>query len=273
MRFRYSAEQIGFLRMEFPKLRIPELTLAFNERFDLEKTEGQIRACLNNHQIHCGRPTGNEKGAYRLLTKEQAEFLREHYPSMKQPDLVKALNREFGTAFTPLQIRTFMKNHGIQSGRTGYFEPGHQPWNKGTHFVAGGRSSETRFKPGSRPKTWVPVGTETIDRDGYRKRKIADDPTPGMSRFNWRFVHRMVWEERHGPIPKGHIVAFKDGDRLNCEPDNLILLTMAENLYLNRNGYSELPDELKPSMRALAKLETKRFSVQKSMKESAHATA
>jgi hypothetical protein len=44
-------------------------------------------------------------------------------------------------------------------------------------------------------------------------------------RSNSRYLHRVVWEELHGPIPQGHKVCFRDGDFLNCAPDNLFLLT------------------------------------------------
>ena len=56
------------------------------------------------------------------------------------------------------------------------------------------------------------------------------------------------------------VVAFKDGDRTNCEPENLMLISRAELLVLNQHGYGEMPAELKPSVLALARLEVKAFS-------------
>jgi hypothetical protein len=63
----------------------------------------------------------------------------------------------------------------------------------------------------------------------YRGRKF----TPAKSgylretigRRESRYLHHVVWEEKHGPIPPGHKVCFRDGDRLNCASDNLFLLT------------------------------------------------
>ena len=52
---------------------------------------------------------------------------------------------------------------------------------------------------------------------------------------------------------------FKDGDLLNIEPENLMLVSRAELLVLNQNGYKDAPAELKPSILALAKLEVKIF--------------
>jgi hypothetical protein len=42
------------------------------------------------------------------------------------------------------------------------------------------------------------------------------------------YLHHLVWEEDNGPIPPGHKVCFRDGDRLNCSSNNLMLLTNDE---------------------------------------------
>lgn len=34
-------------------------------------------------------------------------------------------------------------------------------------------------------------------------------------------LHRLIWIDLHGPIPAGHQVMFRDGDRQNVDPDNL----------------------------------------------------
>lgn len=39
----------------------------------------------------------------------------------------------------------------------------------------------------------------------------------------WKRLHRVLWEEHHGPIPKGHKIAFIDGDSTNYRLDNLYL--------------------------------------------------
>ena len=56
------------------------------------------------------------------------------------------------------------------------FPKGLVPWNKGTHFVAGGRSAETRFRPGERrgkaAQNWQPVGSHSAAQ-GERHRLFA----------------------------------------------------------------------------------------------------
>ena len=42
------------------------------------------------------------------------------------------------------------------------------------------------------------------------------------------YLHHVVWEQHHGPIPPGHKLAFRDGDHTNCDISNLELLTNSE---------------------------------------------
>jgi hypothetical protein len=41
-------------------------------------------------------------------------------------------------------------------------------------------------------------------------------------------LHRIVWQDIHGPIPAGWRVSFKDGNKSNCAPDNLFCAPTAE---------------------------------------------
>lgn len=123
------------------------------------------------------------------------------------------------------------------------FQKGLIPWNKGTHYRAGGRSAETRFKPGVRQgvavKLYKPIGTERISKDGYLERKI-NDGMPLQKR--WRSVHILEWEAANGPLPAGHAIAFKDGNKENRALDNLECITRAE--LMRRNTYHQYPKEI-----------------------------
>lgn len=134
-------------------------------------------------------------------------------------------------------------------GQNCRFEKGHEPWNKGKSYRAGGRSAETRFKKGRKPQTWVPVGSERISKDGIRQRKISDT---GYGAGDWQSVHKLLWEEHHGPVPKGHLVVFKNRNRKDIRIENLELITRAENA--RRNSIHRYPEEVKSAMRAVGKL-------------------
>ena len=157
------------------------------------------------------------------------------------------------------QIRTAVHNRGIISGLTGWFEKGHKSWNKGTKGLTS--ANKTSFKKGSVPPNRKPVGSERIcSKDGYVLIKIKEqNPYTGFpTRYKHKQVH--IWEQENGPVLDGFVVGFRDGDKENIEPENLMLLSRAELLRLNQHGYKNAPDELKPSILALTKLEVKTFS-------------
>lgn len=134
--------------------------------------------------------------------------------------------------------------------RATQFKPGMPPWNKGTHYVAGGRSALTRFKPGDRAGSaaanYRPIGSTKINRDGLLYRKVTDDPSLVPAR-RWRSVHELVWRERVGDVPPGHIVVFRRGMRTTVEaeitPARLECISRAENLHRN-SIHTRYPEEV-----------------------------
>ena len=127
-----------------------------------------------------------------------------------------------------------------ERGRATRFAKGQTPWNKGQHYDAGGRSVDTRFKPGTRSHTWKPVGTYRINTDGYLDRKVTDDALPHK---RWVAVHRLVWIAANGPIPRGHVVVFRPGRRTTnvdeITPDALECIsrkTLIERNTVHRHG-------------------------------------
>lgn len=126
----------------------------------------------------------------------------------------------------------------------GRFPRGNRPWNQGRPFVAGGRSTQTQFKPGQAPKNTLPIGSYRLTKDGILQQKISDRPGPCNRR--WTAVHRLVWEAAHGPIPRGCVVVFKRG-RHTTDPaaitlDALELASRAD--LMARNSVHNLPPEL-----------------------------
>ena len=126
--------------------------------------------------------------------------------------------------------------HGSHAAR---FKPGHATWNKGTHFTAGGRSADTRFKPGHRPHGWKSIGHERFTADGVWQRKVTNT---GVTRRDYVNVHWIVWREAGRDIPPGHALVFKDSNRMNVALDNLELVTRAE--LMRRNSLHRYPKEI-----------------------------
>lgn len=144
---------------------------------------------------------------------------------------------------------------GKRGGAT-RFKPGHESWNKGVKGSSGTHPNcrPTQFKPGQRQgvavKLWKPVGTERISKDGYLERKVAELDATGLTPVEanrgrqrlWRAVHVLVWEEANGPLPKGHAVVFRNGDRTDRRLENLECVTRKE--LMLRNSYHRYPQPI-----------------------------
>lgn len=133
----------------------------------------------------------------------------------------------------------------LEGARRTQFRKGEAPANKGRPQrewmdpEAIQRTKATRFKP--RPphecRNYRPIGSLRLSKDGYLERKVTDDhPVPAR---RWVAVHRLVWEQAHGPVPPGHAVVFKPGMRTTVEAeitlDRLECITRAE--LMRRNSY------------------------------------
>jgi hypothetical protein len=117
---------------------------------------------------------------------------------------------------------------------------------------------ETQFKKGQMhgqaQRNWKPIGSERISKDGYLERKVSDEdyshlPADEANRKRqrrWVAVHRLVWEEANGPIPAGHKLAFRNGNKRDIQLDNLECVSDAE--WMRRNTVHNLP---KPVARAV----------------------
>lgn len=124
------------------------------------------------------------------------------------------------------------------------FKSGEEPWNKGLSYDTGGRSVETRFKPGHKPCTTLPVGSYRLNPDGHLQRKVGE--ASGNNSKRWRNVAELVWVQAHGPVPPKHIVIFKPGMRSavleQITLDRVECISLAENARRNhpRNKSPEL---------------------------------
>lgn len=194
----------------------------------------------------------------RVWTEAECHLMRKLYPDLKAADVAERLGRNVCQVHAKAKAMGLRKSETFNaselSGRAGNgrvianseahrWKPGLVSWNKGKHYRPGGRAVAHQFKPGAMPHNWRPVGTEIVDEFGYLKRKIRDDAPKGRSYQNWRFVHVLLWEETHGPLPAGHAVAFANGDKTDLRLDNLELVSRKE--LMRRNSiHTLLPPEL-----------------------------
>jgi hypothetical protein len=70
----------------------------------------------------------------------------------------------------------------------------------------------------------------------------------------------VIWEREHGAVPPGYKIAFRDGNKLNCELSNLELITAAE--MARRNNIHNYPEEFRELVRMRGRL-TREINKQK----------
>ena len=186
-----------------------------------------------------------------LLTTHQADFLRQQYRHKTRKEVTIALNLEFGLNLKQTQVVAYIKNHKLQSGRTGHFKKGAIPWSA----QAPGRmkANKSSFKTGHQPANLKAIGHERIDQNGYIWIKVAEKNPYTPAKTSYRQKHRWLWEQHHGAIPTGMMVCLKDGNRQNCVLENLELLTLAESGYLTSTGMRNIP-ALNQTTRLIAKV-------------------
>lgn len=141
------------------------------------------------------------------------------------------------------KAKLIWSEHVREVGKEYRFKKGMISWNKGIKGYMG--ANVTSFKKGQLPKCYLPVGTESEDRDGYVKIKIAD---PNI----WELKHRVIWKERFGSIPDKHAVIFIDGNKRNFDLTNLVLVHRRDLLYFNRHG--KYPPEILEAQKLIYQL-------------------
>ncbi|MDH1281012.1 HNH endonuclease [Pseudomonas chengduensis] len=192
----------------------------------------------------------------QFWSAEEEQLLRDRYAD----ELTEVLAGELGRSVSKVLAKAnkmglhkseaFLAEHGQRlsgmQGQSSRFQKGHTTWNKGMKGLSLG-GVDTQFCKGNMPHNWVPVGTEQI-RDGYLWRKVTDT----RHRSDWKQVHVMLWEQHNGPVPKGLILCFKDGNKQHIALANLELRTRAE--HMQKNTIHRYPQELKDAIRTVAKL-------------------
>jgi hypothetical protein len=198
------------------------------------------------------------KGRRTILIPEELAWLEEnrHWP---RDVLHSGFCFRFGRRDVSIDaLRHICIRKGWKTGRTGGFQKGQPPMNKGKKMPFNPNSAATRFRKGQRPANAQQVGHESIDVNGYVKICVAaPNPWTGAP-THMAFKHRWLWEQIHGPVPEGHALKCLDGDKTNCDLANWVCIPRAMMPRLAgrwSRPYDDAPAELKPTLMAIARLE------------------
>lgn len=222
---RYPEGLVEYVRDNYMQQDVKLLTENVNQIYHAGMTTEAMKSLKTRYNLSGGPRV---RIYSEQFPEEVCRFIEKNYKGTGHKAMADTLRDKFGREYTTQQIKNYYDNHDLNSGLTGRFYKGQPAHNKGVKMSSEvyERCKATMFKPGHRPHNAVNVGDRTITEDGYWKIKVAEPDV-------WEFEHRLIWQQYFGEIPEGMMVSFKDGDKNNMDPDNLMLTTLSENAILN----------------------------------------
>lgn len=188
------------------------------------------------------------------FTIEMDEFLKKNYLKMPLKTMGKSIGKsdvgvrkrlsQLGLIIPPelIQKRVFdsrLKKGNIPSNKG-------KKWDEYLPKDIQERCRKGTFKKGQIPPNKLEVGAITTrsygSRGGRKKYKVKFIKT-GLGNLDWQPLHLFNWNAAGLDIPEGYVIAFKNGDVMNTELENLEIISMAENM--KRNTIHNYPDDLK----------------------------
>ena len=233
---KWTQEQISYLKEISPGKLNQQIADMINKKFGTSYTKTSIQTKKTKLGII-------SKPDWRTVwTDEVIQFMIENYEGRDNIELAELLNEKFNLNTNGDRVCNVKSNLIRRKGinlRTGInrgcIQKGNIPMNKGKkwdeYMSKEGQmnSRKTCFKKGQVPINHREVGSERINVDGYWEIKVAE---PNI----WKLKHRVIYEKEHGEIPKGSKIIFADGNKNNLDPSNLISVSYAEELHLNKRG-------------------------------------
>ena len=243
----WSEEQKNILRANYGRLSYAEIAKL------LGKPVGHVKSQASNMKITVSR----------AWSEEQIAVLKQKYPDTKTQLLADELGRGLTAVYRMANMLGLKKSdefnasddcgrmtkeNRIRRGIEHRFAKGHVPFNKGLRRPGynAGRMKETQFQKGQFSHNRRQIGDERLSKEGYLVVKVAD----GLGNLNWKPKHHIVWETTNGEIPKGHVLAFIDGDIRNFDLSNLALYSRSE--WMKRHTVHNYPEDVKAQIHTLA---------------------
>jgi hypothetical protein len=190
----------------------------------------------------------------RILTSEERDYIASNYADTRSDKIAEYLNCSIHSVYriaAKMGIKKsieFMQSENserlnklrAEKNQATRFKKGHVSVNKGTKMSdeLKQKYAHTFFKKGHVPVNTLYDGAIRTrnDKNGYIYKLIR------IAKAKWIMLQVYNWEKKYGQIPKGKILVSQDGDTLNCDPDNWLLIDKATNLDRN-SGRSALTDK------------------------------
>jgi hypothetical protein len=187
------------------------------------------------------------------FTDLMLDILNEKYPNTPTHLLAKELGISINSVYRKSNALGLKKSEeyknspfsgrlrpGTNIGGNTKFQKGNVPFNKGKKMnpETYSKVSKTMFKKGNKPHNTKEIGriNKRIDNTGipYLYIKISDS--------NWQLLHRVIWQLYNGDIPEKMKITFIDGNSLNCQINNLQMVSYAD--LMRKNSHRNIPKEL-----------------------------
>lgn len=187
---------------------------------------------------------------WHKYTDEERAFFQEYVPGHSHKEIRAAFEERFDWPIEINQVKAYIKNHKLNTGRTGRFEKRCVPPNKGRKGICAPGCEKGWFQKGHIPQNHRPLGSERVNVDGYVEIKVAEPN-------KWRLKQRVVWEAHNGAIPEKAVIIFADGDKLNTDINNLRIIGRDVHAVMNHTGLVNYKGDFKDTAIAIAELKRK----------------
>lgn len=196
------------------------------------------------------------------MTQQQIDNIIERYPNTSTAELAAEFGLTIGAIYRIANKYSLRKTreYVVETARktsseqfNGRFQKGHVPKNKGKKIAEYmspeglKKFRETQFQKGGYPWNHKQIGYERKSAHGYIEVKVAEPN-------KFKMKHRIEWEKVNGPIPRGFNIQFKDGNRLNCNLENLYIISRGEQLMTQNSLFVRYPPDVQSVILAKAAL-------------------
>ena len=247
---KWNKEEIEILKKEYSRSdskRMVEL-LPGRNRQGIKTKANQMGMKKENRSVFSEAEIEKLKELYAWHTnKEIAEIMGFSVDTINNKGSNLGLRKDIEFV-RELARKNFTPDH---PARKYWIKPGHVPINKGLkmeEYMTPDKieiCKRSMFKKGLVPHNAKPIGYERINKEGYVEVKTKEPRT-------FEFKHRLIYEQHFGKIPKGYNVNFKDGDRSNFDPSNLI--AMDKGTQMVNNSIVRYPKEVRSAITVVHKL-------------------